>query len=235
MLALNIQLFFRLPFGLSTSLVMTSRHFRIQCTLLNKCHASARIPNHRSLQCCFLYSCNLKSCLSLQIFQPRSFPENLMDILRSHQEEILAYLEEHATWFGSYMTQTPSSRLSHCILVFLLSWQIILRLFQDSAPGYRAAYANFFRKQDMIGPLLTVLFSILPHDKGHLLSTEPVAVDGKRQALIVLPDNFFFLVGYVEERPCWPIQSPNKERKKKAISKRITVVVTNRKWGFVRS
>ena len=31
--------------------------------------------------------------------------------------------------------------------------------------------------------------------------------------------NFFFLVGYVEERPWWPIQSPNKERKKKASSK----------------
>ena len=27
---------------------------------------------------------------------------------------------------------------------------------------------------------------------------------------------FFFLVGYVEERPWWPIQSPNKGRKKKA-------------------
>ena len=29
---------------------------------------------------------------------------------------------------------------------------------------------------------------------------------------------FFFLVGYVEERPWWPIQSPNKGRKKKASS-----------------
>ena len=28
----------------------------------------------------------------------------------------------------------------------------------------------------------------------------------------------FFLVGYVEERPWWPIQSPNKGRKKKASS-----------------
>ena len=26
---------------------------------------------------------------------------------------------------------------------------------------------------------------------------------------------FFFLVGYVEERLCWPIQSPNIERKKR--------------------
>ena len=29
---------------------------------------------------------------------------------------------------------------------------------------------------------------------------------------------FFFLLGYVEERPWWPIQSPNKGRKKKASS-----------------
>ena len=29
---------------------------------------------------------------------------------------------------------------------------------------------------------------------------------------------FFFLVGYVEERPWWPIQSPNKGRKKNASS-----------------
>ena len=28
----------------------------------------------------------------------------------------------------------------------------------------------------------------------------------------------FFLVGYVEERPWWPIQSPNTGRKKKASS-----------------
>ena len=27
---------------------------------------------------------------------------------------------------------------------------------------------------------------------------------------------FFFLVGYVDERPWWPIKSPNKGRKKKA-------------------
>ena len=27
---------------------------------------------------------------------------------------------------------------------------------------------------------------------------------------------FFFIVSYVEERPCWPIQCPNKGRKKKA-------------------
>ena len=26
----------------------------------------------------------------------------------------------------------------------------------------------------------------------------------------------FFLVGYVEERPCWPLQSPSKGKKKKA-------------------
>ena len=31
-------------------------------------------------------------------------------------------------------------------------------------------------------------------------------------------EQFFFLVGYVEERPWWPIQSPNKGKKKKASS-----------------
>ena len=31
-------------------------------------------------------------------------------------------------------------------------------------------------------------------------------------------DENFFSVGYVEERPRWPIQSPNKGRKKKANS-----------------
>ena len=30
--------------------------------------------------------------------------------------------------------------------------------------------------------------------------------------------NFFFLVGYVEERPWWPIQSSKKGRKKKVSS-----------------
>ena len=32
---------------------------------------------------------------------------------------------------------------------------------------------------------------------------------------------FFFLVGYVEERPWWPIQCPNKGRKKKASSQEV--------------
>ena len=35
----------------------------------------------------------------------------------------------------------------------------------------------------------------------------------------IMINDLFFLVGYVEERPSWPIQSPNKGRKKKASSK----------------
>ena len=37
-------------------------------------------------------------------------------------------------------------------------------------------------------------------------------------SLAVCLSYFFLLVGYVEERPWWPIQSPNKGRKKKASS-----------------
>ena len=33
---------------------------------------------------------------------------------------------------------------------------------------------------------------------------------------------FFFLVGYVEERPWWPIQSPNKGRKKERRKRKVT-------------
>ena len=35
----------------------------------------------------------------------------------------------------------------------------------------------------------------------------------------------FFLVGYVEERRWWPIQSPNKGRKKKAIITNIIAII----------
>ena len=40
----------------------------------------------------------------------------------------------------------------------------------------------------------------------------------KCQVLLDTLTFFFFLVGYVEERLWWPIQSPNKGRKKKASS-----------------
>ena len=39
-----------------------------------------------------------------------------------------------------------------------------------------------------------------------------------RSWLITTTSQFFFLVGYVEERLWWPIQSPNKGGKKKASS-----------------
>ena len=108
----------------------------------------------------------------------RSFPDKLMDVLQANQETTLAFLEENSAGFGSYMTQPPSAETSKCILAFLLAWQITLRQFRDSEAGHRASFANFFRKRNMIGPLLTILFSILPHDKGHLLSADCIIVEG---------------------------------------------------------
>ena len=105
-----------------------------------------------------------------------------MDVLQASQDQILSYLDENSSGFGSYFVHQPPTDVSRYILAFLLSWQITLRQFRDSEAGHRAAFANFIRKRNLIGPMMTIVFSMLPHDKGHLLSVDPVEVDGKLQS-----------------------------------------------------
>ena len=102
-----------------------------------------------------------------------------MNVLEASQDQILSYLDENSAGFGSYIQQPPSKDISRCILAFLLSWQINLRQFHDSEAGCRAAFANFIRKRNLTGPMMKILFSILPYDKGSLLNADPVVVDGK--------------------------------------------------------
>lgn len=107
----------------------------------------------------------------------RSFPEKLMDVLNTSQERTLSYLEDNVAGYGTYLTQPLPTYISRYILSYLLSWQITLRQFRDSEAGRRAAFANFFRKRNLVGPLMKILFSILPNDKGYLVSEDPVVVE----------------------------------------------------------
>ena len=115
-----------------------------------------------------------------------------MDVLEVSQDQILSYLDENSIGFGSYMQQPPTKDISRCILAFLLSWQINLRQFHESEAGYRASFANFIRKRNLTGPMMKILFSILPYDKGNLLSADPVVVDGTSQCF----DMFYFTISF---------------------------------------
>ena len=60
--------------------------------------------------------------------------------------------------------------------------------------------------------------AIYPHGfKDRLVEGSTSSPRINRKA-VSIENFFFFLVGYVEERPWWPIQSPNIGRKKKASS-----------------
>ena len=96
---------------------------------------------------------------------------------------LLEYIDDTALGFGSYVIESPPRTLSHCYLAFLLSWQITLTQFRDAEPDKRAGYANFFRQRNMTGPLLKIVYSILPHDEGNLLSAEPVFIEGRKVLL----------------------------------------------------
>ena len=109
-----------------------------------------------------------------------------MDALNSSQERTLSYLEDNAAGYGTYLTQPLPTNISRHILSYLLSWQITLRQFRDSEAGRRAAFANFFRKRNVVGPLMKILFSILPNDKGHLLIEDPVVLEGMSQSFKLL-------------------------------------------------
>ena len=115
-----------------------------------------------------------------------SFPEKLMDVLNTSQERTLSYLEDNVAGYGTYLTQPLPTYISRYILSYLLSWQITLRQFRDSEAGRRAAFANFFRKRNLVGPLMKILFSILPNDKGYLVSEDPVVVEGTSQSFNLL-------------------------------------------------
>ena len=122
------------------------------------------------------------------IFNFRSLPDKLNEVLESTQQKLLAYTQEGSFTFGSYIINPPSKELSATFLGYLLSWRITLRLFRGSEADQRAAYANYFRKRNMVGSLLKILFSLLPYDKGHLMSADRVLIEG------LLLNAFLFII-----------------------------------------
>ena len=63
---------------------------------------------------------------------------------------------------------------------------------------------------------LTRTVNVYPKDSGFESGMVHNKHASTKQAVQFTDFLFLFLVNYVEERPQWPIQSPNKERKKKA-------------------
>eukprot|EP00795_Rhopilema_esculentum_P017589 gene17589-9227_t len=132
----------------------------------------------------------------------RCIPDKQHEVLVFCQERLLEYIDDTALGFGSYVIESPQRTLSHCYLAFLLSWQITLTQFRDAEPDKRAGYANFFRQRNMTGPLLKILYSILPHDKGNLLNAEPVFIEGGELTLHNLRQCAFHV--YLSALECIP-------------------------------
>ncbi len=107
-----------------------------------------------------------------------SFPDKMHSVLETCQGIIIRHLDDQSIKIGTYLHQVPTDELKTNFLGYMFSWQCILRMFRGAEADQRAAYANFFRKRGLVGPLLRILFSLLPYEAGSLLAGRSVSIKG---------------------------------------------------------
>ena len=108
----------------------------------------------------------------------RSLPEKLTGILETSQESLLCLLDLHSAKFGCHFDGNLTINEKSSLLAYVLSWQLVLQMFKEATANDRAEYANFLRKRNYIGNLLTIVFGILPTQPPPNVVRRSIAIAG---------------------------------------------------------
>ena len=108
----------------------------------------------------------------------RSLPEKLTGILETSQESLLCLLDLHSAKFGCHFDGNLTINEKSSLLAYVLSWQLVLEMFKEATANDRAEYANFLRKRNYIGKLLTIVFGILPTQPPPNVVQRSIAIAG---------------------------------------------------------
>eukprot|EP00794_Sanderia_malayensis_P000162 gene162-774_t len=155
----------------------------------------------------------------------RSFPYKMHSVLETSQEVLINHLDDELIKLGSYLQEAHAERFAKHLLSYMFSWLCVLRMFRGAEADQRAAHANFFRKRGLVGPLLRILFSLLPYEIGSQLGRDEFQVKGGNLSFHTLRQCAFRV--YLSALECIPavIRSwcnNNMDRKSSSIIERFT-------------
>ena len=119
---------------------------------------------------------NLKKKYWIVISPNRSLPKDLMNMMEQSRDTTVncltnqcASIIEPANEIED--TESPGGKTS--LLAYLLSWQLILQIFQTSSLDKRAKLANFLHRGRHVTDLATCLFCIMPkHTENKAIDTQ---------------------------------------------------------------
>ncbi|XP_057307534.1 E3 ubiquitin-protein ligase listerin-like [Hydractinia symbiolongicarpus] len=92
----------------------------------------------------------------------RKFPPSVLAAMESSRDDSLLLLSEEGVSIKSPLQNLSKGHKSGSLLTYLLSWQLLLRLFKMSKADERAKFANYFHKNCHVSDLITCLFCMLP-------------------------------------------------------------------------
>ena len=82
--------------------------------------------------------------------------------METSRNETLVILSDEGSSINIPLEKLDQQEKKLSLLTFLLSWQLILRIFKTSAPDNRAKFASYFHRNSHVNDLVTCLFCIMP-------------------------------------------------------------------------
>ena len=95
-------------------------------------------------------------------FISRIFPSCLSSTMEKSRNETLISLSSQQASIKTPIANMQDRQNKSSLLAYLLSWQLILRIFKSAPDSNRAGFANYFHSNSHINDLMTCLFCVLP-------------------------------------------------------------------------
>lgn len=92
----------------------------------------------------------------------RTFPDYLIDTMTESRDQALVQLSDEGASISDPLPTMEDPADRHTLLTYLLSWQLMLRIFKMAPYSERAGFANYFRHNNLINELMTCLFCVIP-------------------------------------------------------------------------
>jgi len=92
----------------------------------------------------------------------RIFPSCLSSTMEKSRNETLISLSSQQASIKTPIANMQDRQNKSSLLAYLLSWQLILRIFKSAPDSNRAGFANYFHSNSHINDLMTCLFCVLP-------------------------------------------------------------------------
>lgn len=91
----------------------------------------------------------------------RSFPEALLECMENSRNETLKCLTKHQASIVQPLQALEERTEKTSLLTYLLSWHLIIQLFQISSLDKRAKLANYLHRTSHVMDLMTCLFCMM--------------------------------------------------------------------------